>query len=151
MSEFVTDMNFQIESAYTRAENNVHNEAVSRLTGNLKGKTEEEIENVSKDFEAMFLSQMLKPMFEGLETGGIFGGGHAEKVYRGLLIKEYAQVMTDRGGIGIADMVKSELLAIQGKIESGSSNAHSAGPDAEYKKGLETYNAASALNDEAGK
>ena len=32
----------------------------------------------AQDFEASFLSQMFKPMFEGLKTDGAFGGGSAE-------------------------------------------------------------------------
>ena len=36
------------------------------------------VRETAEAFEASFLSQMLKPMFEGLSTDGPFGGGEAE-------------------------------------------------------------------------
>ena len=41
-------------------------------------------------FEASFLSQMLKPMFEGISTEAPFGGGEAEGTWRGFLVEAMA-------------------------------------------------------------
>jgi Rod binding domain-containing protein len=71
------------------------------------------IDKAAKDFEAMFLAQMLKPMFEGLSTEGMFGGGAGEKAYRGLLIEQYGKAIAKAGGVGIADQVKAEMLKLQ--------------------------------------
>src|SRR5690606_33761363 len=38
-------------------------------------------------FEASFLAQMLKPIFEGLSTDGPFGGGEAESTWRSFMIE----------------------------------------------------------------
>lgn len=73
----------------------------------------EQIERVASDFEAQFLSQMLAPMFEGLETDGYFGGGSGEKMYRSLLVDEYGKLLAGHGGIGIADSVAREMLKLQ--------------------------------------
>ncbi len=64
-------------------------------------------------FEAQFLSQMMEPMFAGLGTGGSFGGGHAEEVWRSFLLQEYGKVVSKSGGLGIADTVKQEILRAQ--------------------------------------
>lgn len=64
-------------------------------------------------FEASFLSQMLKPMFEGLSTDGPFGGGEAESTWRGFLVDAMAKQTVKAGGIGLADRVMTEMLKMQ--------------------------------------
>ena len=64
-------------------------------------------------FEASFLSEMLKPMFEGLETDGPFGGGQAEGTWRSFMIDEMAKQTVRAGGIGLADTVVSEMIRMQ--------------------------------------
>ncbi|WGM31593.1 rod-binding protein [Brevundimonas sp. NIBR11] len=64
-------------------------------------------------FEASFLSQMLKPMFEGISTDGPFGGGEAEGQWRSFMIDEMAKQTVRHGGIGLADTVMSEMIRMQ--------------------------------------
>lgn len=73
----------------------------------------EDVRRVAQDFETTFLAQMLQPMFAGLETDGPFGGGHAEATWRGFLIDAMARQVSSGGGIGLADHVQRELLALQ--------------------------------------
>ena len=73
----------------------------------------ERIRQTAEDFEASFLSQMLKPMFEGLSTDGPFGGGDAEGTWRGFLVDAMARQTAKAGGIGLADHVVSEMLRMQ--------------------------------------
>jgi Rod binding domain-containing protein len=71
----------------------------------------------AEEFEQTFLTSMLESMFAGVETSAPFGGGHAEKQFRSVLLGEYAKDMAKSGGIGIADEVYREILAIQeGKV-----------------------------------
>jgi Rod binding domain-containing protein len=71
-------------------------------------------DKVARDFEAMFLSTMMQPMFETLKTGkGIFGGGNAESTYQAMLVDEYGKVMAKAGGVGIAAMVRKQILQLQ--------------------------------------
>lgn len=82
---------------------------------NLAGvNSREAARTVAEEFEAMFISQLLAPMFDGLETDGPFGGGAAERAFRPMLIEEYAKQMSANGGIGIADNVYTEILRMQG-------------------------------------
>ncbi len=64
-------------------------------------------------FETSFLSQMLKPMFEGLNTDGPFGGGEAEGTWRSFLIDAMAEQTVRAGGIGLADTVVAEMIRMQ--------------------------------------
>ena len=56
---------------------------------------------------------MLKPMFEGLQNDGPFGGGFGEDVWRSLQVQEFGKAIAHSGGIGLADAVRKELLAAQ--------------------------------------
>jgi len=71
------------------------------------------IDESAQDFEAMFLSELIKPMFENLEVDAIFGGGKGEEVFRDLLTQEYGKKMAESGGIGIAKFVRDELIRQQ--------------------------------------
>jgi len=82
-------------------------------TKTLPDKDMKYIEEAAKDFEAMFLGEMIKPMFEGLETDSRFGGGKGEEIFRGFMIQEYGKIMAERGGIGIAEQVKAEMIRMQ--------------------------------------
>lgn len=78
-----------------------------------KLKNRAEAQAAAEDFEAFFLSKMTETMFEGISTDGMFGGGHAEKVYRSLLINEYGKAMAKTGTVGVADYVMSSILQMQ--------------------------------------
>ena len=79
----------------------------------LAPKTLRQIDEAAQDFEATFLSEMLKPMFEGVEVDEIFGGGRGEEVFRDLMIQEYGKTMAQSGGIGLAKHVREELIRQQ--------------------------------------
>lgn len=73
-----------------------------------------EIRRTAESFEAMFLAQMLAPMFEGLSTDGEFGGGAGERAFRPMLIEEYGKAIMRAGGVGVADAVAREMMRLQG-------------------------------------
>ncbi len=67
----------------------------------------------AEEFEAIFIAQMLNPMFETVETDSLMGGGPAEGVYRSMMVEEASRSIARKGGIGIADNVYRELLKMQ--------------------------------------
>ncbi|PTW61782.1 rod binding protein [Breoghania corrubedonensis] len=71
------------------------------------------VNKVSKEFESQFLHQMIDSMFETIEGGGTFGDSNASQIWRGMLSQQYANSIVDAGGIGIADSVQRELIAMQ--------------------------------------
>jgi Rod binding domain-containing protein len=73
------------------------------------------IRKTAEDFETSFLSQMLKPMFEGLSTDGEFTGGQAEGRRRSIMIEAITKKAVKAGGIGLTGVVMSEMLKMQEK------------------------------------
>jgi flagellar protein FlgJ len=73
----------------------------------------EQIRKTAQDFEASFLSEMFKPMFQGLSTDGEFNGGEAEGTWRSFMIDAMAKQTVKAGGIGLTNVVMSEMLKMQ--------------------------------------
>jgi Rod binding protein len=65
------------------------------------------------EFEGMYITQMMKPMFEGTQAEAPFGAGNAEDVWRSFELEAYGKAISRAGGIGLAGPVYRELLAIQ--------------------------------------
>ena len=79
----------------------------------LSGADESRIRQTAQQFEATFMAQMLRPMFEGLSTEAPFGGGHAEETWRGFMIDEMGKQISRAGGVGLADQVMAEMIRMQ--------------------------------------
>ena len=75
--------------------------------------THQQARKTAEDFEAVFLTQMLQPMFDGIKPEAPFGGGNSEAMWRGMQIEEYGKAITKAGGIGIADAVYREIIKLQ--------------------------------------
>lgn len=73
----------------------------------------ERMRQTAEDFEASFLTQMLKPMFDGLSTEAPFGGGEAEGTWRGFLVEAMAKQTVKAGGIGLTDTIVAEMIKMQ--------------------------------------
>ncbi|MCK5546369.1 MAG: rod-binding protein [Rhodospirillaceae bacterium] len=73
----------------------------------------EAMQKTAKEFEAMYISQMMRPMFEGSEAEAPFGGGQGEKMWKSLQIDEYGKAISNAGGVGIADAVMREMIMLQ--------------------------------------
>jgi peptidoglycan hydrolase FlgJ len=73
----------------------------------------DEVRRAAEEFEAVFLGEMLSPMFDGLNTDGLGGGGMGEEIFRPMLVERYAESITRAGGVGIADSIVRELLRLQ--------------------------------------
>ena len=71
------------------------------------------VRHTAEEFEGFFLSQMFGMMFTDINTDGLFGGGQGEKIFRSLLVDEYAKSTVSNGGVGIADNIVRQLLANQ--------------------------------------
>ncbi len=85
-------------------------DAIKKTADKLK---QDRTAQAAKDFEAVFVSEMIKPMFDTVDVDDTFGGGKGEEVFRGLLVQEYGKIIANQGGIGIASAVQAELLKSQ--------------------------------------
>ncbi len=89
-------------------------EAAGNLVRNKKA-TPEEAGKAADEFEAVFLSQMLAPMWAGVGQDNYMGGGSAEDTYHSMLVGEYGKLIQKTGGLGISAAVKREMLSMQEK------------------------------------
>jgi Rod binding domain-containing protein len=72
------------------------------------------------EFEAIYLAEMLKPMFEDLQAATPFDGGFGEDVWRSMQLQEFGKAIAGNGGVGLADAVYADLLAAQEARSRGS-------------------------------
>ena len=75
-------------------------------------------DKASKEYEAVFISQMLGAMFSGIKSDGITGGGQGEEMFRSLMVNEYGKSIAAQGGFGLADQMKAQLLKHQEVLDS---------------------------------
>jgi peptidoglycan hydrolase FlgJ len=74
---------------------------------------------VSQEFEAVFIGQMLQPMFQNINAAEPFGGSPSEKMWRSMQVDEYGKAFARAGGIGLADAVFKEILKAQENGQNG--------------------------------
>jgi len=80
----------------------------------------DKIRDTAKEFEAMFLSEMMNHMFAGIDVDPMFGGGSGEQMFRGMMIQEYGKMMSrTHSGIGLADHIQKAMIDIQQKLQTG--------------------------------
>ena len=103
----VSNTNLSLLNRQANAPDTSRIEALARTGDRAK------IREAAENFESMFLSEMVKPMFEGLSSDGMFKGGYAEDVFNSMLVQEYGKSLSASGGIGLADMIERQLLNLQ--------------------------------------
>ena len=69
-----------------------------------------DMRRVAQELEASFLAEMLKHAGFG-ESQKSFGGGIGEDQFASLLRDEHARVLSERGGIGLAESLFQSLVA----------------------------------------
>src|SRR5690606_32948589 len=66
------------------------------------------------ELEGVFLHTLMKEMFASIRTDkSAMGGGFAEETWRGMQAEQFAAAMAESGGIGLADAMLGDLLALQ--------------------------------------
>lgn len=75
--------------------------------------TNRKLEEGAREFEGIFISQMLESAWSTVPTDGMTGGGMGEEIFRSLMIQDIGQQMSRQGGIGLAPHIHAELLKMQ--------------------------------------
>jgi len=74
----------------------------------------EKLHKQAVELEGVFLNTLMKEMFSSIDTSeGSFGGGFAEETWRGMQAEQFASALAEKGGIGLADNLMSDLLRLQ--------------------------------------
>ena len=71
------------------------------------------IKKSATEFEAVFATEMLSHMFEGVGADPVTGGGNGEEIYKSMMTEQYGQAIARSGKLGIADKITAELLKAQ--------------------------------------
>ena len=78
-----------------------------------KQQNEAAIDKVAEDFEAFFAGAYFEQMFSGIKADPVTGGGEGEEMFRSLMVQEYGKAVARQRVLGIADVVKRQLLQLQ--------------------------------------
>jgi Rod binding domain-containing protein len=78
---------------------------------------------VARDFEAIFLSHLLRQMREATAQRGIFQAGGGLRTYQGIADDEFGRALARAGGIGLAATLGRELRRLVPAPAGGSSRA----------------------------
>ena len=62
-----------------------------------------------REFEAIFIKQMLNVMRKTVDKSGLLDGGQAEEIFEDMLYDEYAKKMADTAGFGLSDTIYKQL------------------------------------------
>jgi flagellar protein FlgJ len=74
----------------------------------------EKLHKQAVELEGVFLNTLMKEMFSSIDTSEeTFGGGFAEETWRGMQAEQFANTLAEKGGIGLADNLMSDLLRMQ--------------------------------------
>jgi len=81
----------------------------------------EQLKSQAKELEGVFLNTLLKEMFSGIKTDkDSFGGGFAEETWRGMQSEQLSNQIAENGGLGIADALLGDLIAMQEAAQKSS-------------------------------
>jgi peptidoglycan hydrolase FlgJ len=75
----------------------------SAPTGTLPPAQTAKLWKAAHDFEAMAIGQLLRPMFDTVDSAhGVFGGGDGEAAWRPMLVDAIGKQLAAHGGLGLA-------------------------------------------------
>ena len=69
-----------------------------------------EVRKVAKQFEALFVNQMISAMRKTVVKGGLVPESNAERVYQSMLDSQHAEKMADTEQLGLSQMIYDHLL-----------------------------------------
>lgn len=87
----------------------------SRPVAELPGKKlppsqdKERLRKVAQEFEALLMEQMVKEMRAAVPESGLLGNLKGQEIFREMLDGEFVRLMSERGGIGLADFLVRTL------------------------------------------
>jgi len=68
------------------------------------------LRNAARDFEAIFIRQILSSMHSTLDSGGMFGEGMAGSIYSDMMNTAIADKAAERGDMGLADILYRRMV-----------------------------------------
>jgi peptidoglycan hydrolase FlgJ len=73
----------------------------------------------AEEFEGVFLNTLTKELFSSIKTDqSAMGGGFGEETWRSMQSEQLAATMAQNGGLGIAEQLLPDLLAMQEAVNN---------------------------------
>ncbi len=76
-----------------------------------KSAEDKELMEAARQFESLFIQQMMEGMRETIPESDLLDGGFAEETYEGMLDQAYSEKMAESGGLGLADKIYDQLTS----------------------------------------
>jgi Rod binding domain-containing protein len=86
-----------------------------------KGKADRQdakLQKAAQDFEAIFVSEILKKMRRSVSESGLFGGGVAGDIYTSMFDDTIAQSIARKNGLHLADIIIKEFQGSENKTQA---------------------------------
>jgi peptidoglycan hydrolase FlgJ len=72
------------------------------------------VQQQAQEFEGVFLNTLTKQLFTSLKSDeSAMGGGFGEETWRSMQAEQMADTLSQNGGLGIAEQLLPDLLAMQ--------------------------------------
>ena len=98
--------------------------------GASKGATQEALRQVSKEFESIFLYQMISAMRKTVGENGFLPKSHGQEIFEGMLDEEWSKKLAGTNGrAGLAELLYQQLsrqLGLEATEESATPNVKTA-------------------------
>jgi flagellar protein FlgJ len=96
--------------------------ALSKKKGTAGGSANDpDLVETCHQMESLFIHHLFKEMRATIQRSGFISGGRAEEIYTSMMDAEMAAKLSERGGIGLAELLLHQL----GKPASGSATGDS--------------------------
>ncbi len=82
---------------------------LSKLGDSAKKTEDDRLKEVCKDFQSIFVKQMLDSMRKTVNKEGLLSGGHAEEIFEDMLYDEYAEQISNTADLGLDDIMYQQL------------------------------------------
>ena len=89
---------------------------LSELANPERSKKNKQLKTLSQQFESIFVHQLLKSMRSTVQKSGLLDS-HATQMYESLHDEEMANLMTEKKGIGLAEVIYRDLARLEEKTK----------------------------------
>lgn len=101
-------------AGFDAAVNILSNASTKAGLGNVQAPQATEMPKVYKQFEAVVLQNFVKEMLPD-DTSSVYGEGNAGEIWKSMMAEQIGEVISESGGVGIADQMYADLIAARGK------------------------------------
>lgn len=98
---------FDLDKPYGGSEANLLNQAKGL---NDKESKELALKRAAKEFESLFIYEMLKAMRKTVPEDGLFQGITGKDTYQTIVDQQFASALAEKGGLGLADVIYRQVI-----------------------------------------